>query len=212
MAERYLIVGLGNPGKKYENTRHNVGWFVLDELARRYNLTFSSKERKAIVADGIIRGKRVLLAKPQTFMNLSGESVQALVNFYKIELDRILLVSDHLDISLGTLRLRAKGSAGGQRGIKSTIQHLGTNEFSRLRFGIGRPPGRMDPAAYVLLPFEGDEVITANIVTDRAADAVETWLTEGIELAMTRHNGEADGPKAIPEVSKDTPNPPDDSA
>jgi peptidyl-tRNA hydrolase, PTH1 family len=209
MTERYLIVGLGNPGKKYEATRHNVGWWVVDELVRRYSLVFEKKERKAITADGLIRDRRVLVAKPQTYMNLSGESVRALVDFYKISLDHLLVVSDHLDIPLGTLRLRAKGSAGGQNGIKSIIQHLGTDEFCRVRFGIGRPPGKMDPADYVLLPFKDDEAITARIVLDRAADAIETWLTEGIELAMTRYNGEVDGPMPAPETNPQDHSPDD---
>jgi PTH1 family peptidyl-tRNA hydrolase len=197
----HLIIGLGNPGREYENTRHNVGWMVLEELARRYGLTFGKKERKAISATGVVHDKRVILAKPQTYMNLSGEAVRALVDFYKIELPRILVIHDDLDIPLGTIRLRAKGGAGGQGGMKSIIQHLGRQDFSRLRFGIGRPPGRMDPKAYVLQTFKGDDEITARIVTDRAADAVETWLTQGIELAMTRHNGDIDEPKKEPVIT-----------
>lgn len=207
MTNRYLIVGLGNPGRDYENTRHNIGWMVLDELARRYGLSFGKKERKASIADGLIRERRVLLAKPQTFMNLSGEAVRALVDFYRIELPHILLISDDLDIPLGTLRMRPSGGSGGQKGIKSTIQHLGTQDFARLRCGIGRPPGKMDPAAYVLQPFRGDDAITAQIVIDRAADAVETWLTAGVELAMSRHNGSVDEPK--PAAAPITEKPPE---
>ena len=126
MSERYLIVGLGNPGQKYEKTRHNIGFRVLDELAARFNLSFGKTERKAKTADGLILNKRVLLAKPQTYMNSSGEAVRALVDFYGIELDHVLVVHDHLDIPLGMLRLRMKGGAGGQNGVKSIIQHLGT--------------------------------------------------------------------------------------
>lgn len=189
---RYLIVGLGNPGNKYEKTRHNIGFWVVDELARRYGLSFGKTERKAITADGLIKEKRVLLAKPQTFMNVSGEAVRALVDFYQIDLPHILVIHDELDIPLGALRLRQKGGAGGQNGVKNIIQHLGTQEFNRVRCGIGRPPGRMDPGAYVLKPFAGDDAITAQIMMERAADAVETWLTEGIDLAMTRHNGSVD--------------------
>jgi PTH1 family peptidyl-tRNA hydrolase len=189
MADWYLIVGLGNPGREYENSRHNVGFGVVDELARRYGLTFGKKERKAVVATGVIQGKKVILAKPQTYMNLSGEAVRALADFYKVEVERLLIVSDDLDLPLGVLRLRKEGSAGGQRGLKSIIQHMGTQAFNRLRFGIGRPPGRMDPKDYVLQTFKGDDAILAAEVTDHAADAVETWLTAGIELAMSRHNG-----------------------
>ena len=198
MSERTLIVGLGNPGKQYENTRHNVGFWTVDELARRWNMSFGKTERKAQVADGVIRDRRVLLAKPQTYMNLSGEAVRSLADFYKIETARIFVISDDLDLPLGTLRLRKSGSHGGQNGIRSVLQHLGTQEVSRARIGIGRPPGRMDAAAYVLRPFEGDDAITVRIVIDRAADAVETWLIDGIELAMTRHNGSVDEPKPTP--------------
>jgi PTH1 family peptidyl-tRNA hydrolase len=194
MTDWHLIVGLGNPGKEYEQTRHNVGFRVVDELARRYNLSFGKKERKAVAASGMILGKKVILAKPQTFMNLSGEAVRSLVDFYKVELPRILIISDDLDIPLGTVRMRKSGSAGGQNGMKSVIQHLGTQEFNRLRFGIGRPPGKMQPKDYVLGVFKADDAILASQVIDRAADAVETWLTDGIELAMTRHNGSIDEP------------------
>lgn len=197
MTDFYLIIGLGNPGKEYAETRHNVGFRVVDELARRYGLTFGKKERKAVVASGLILGKKVILAKPQTYMNLSGEAVRALVDFYKVDLPHILVVSDDLDIPLGTLRLRKSGSAGGQGGLKSIIQHVGTTDFNRLRFGIGRPPGRMGAKDYVLQTFRGDDAILAAQVVDRAASAVETWLTDGIELAMTRYNGSVDDPKPI---------------
>jgi PTH1 family peptidyl-tRNA hydrolase len=189
MNERFLLVGLGNIGKQYENTRHNIGFWVADELARRHQLTFGKPERKAVCADGIIAGKRVLIAKPQTYMNLSGEAVRALCDFYKIPNTHIMVVHDDLDLPLGTLRIRPSGSAGGQNGVKNIIQHLGTQDFARVRCGIGRPPGRQDPAAYVLQPFAGDDVITATIMRDRAADAVETWLREGLDIAMNRHNG-----------------------
>ncbi len=193
MTDRYLIIGLGNPGQTYAATRHNIGFMVADELARRHGLSFGKTEKKAQVADGLIDGKRVLLAKPQTYMNESGASVRALVDFYKFELPRLIVISDDLDIPLGTLRLRMGGGHGGQNGIRSIINHLGTSDFARVRCGIGRPPGRMNPADYVLKPFMGDDQITARIVVERAADAVQTWLKEGIELAMTRHNGSVEG-------------------
>ncbi|HRF95631.1 MAG TPA: aminoacyl-tRNA hydrolase, partial [Aggregatilineales bacterium] len=153
MTERFLIVGLGNIGKEYATTRHNIGFWVADELARRYDMTFGKKERKAVCADGIIKDQRVIIAKPQTYMNLSGEAVRSLVDFYKIPLNQIIVIHDDLDLALGTLRIRANGSAGGQNGVKSIIQHLGTQDFARVRCGIGRPPGRLDPAVYVLQPF-----------------------------------------------------------
>ncbi len=198
MTDWYLIVGLGNPGKDYEDTRHNVGFRVVDELARRYGLTFGKTERKAQAASGTIKDKKVILAKPQTYMNLSGEAVRSLTDFYKVEPDRILIIADDLDIPLGTVRLRQSGSAGGQNGIKSIIQHLGTQEVNRLRFGIGRPPGKMQAKDYVLGAFKGDDAILASQVIDRASAAAETWLTDGIELAMTRHNGNIDDPKPVP--------------
>jgi PTH1 family peptidyl-tRNA hydrolase len=167
----------------------------VDELARRHNLSFGKTERKAQSASGAALGKRIILSKPQTYMNLSGESVRSVMDFYKVEVARLLIVSDDLDLPLGTLRLRVSGSAGGQNGLKNIIQHLGTQDFNRLRFGIGRPPGKMQARDYVLAPFKGDDAILAAQVIDRAADAVETWLTEGIDLAMTRHNGDIDATK-----------------
>lgn len=195
MTDWYLIVGLGNPGKEYAETRHNVGFRVVDELARRHGLSFGKNERKAISATGVIHGKKVILTKPQTYMNLSGEAVRSLVDFYKVEMPRILVIADDLDIPLSTVRMRANGGAGGQNGIKSVIQHLNTQDFNRLRFGIGRPPGKMQAKDYVLGVFQGDDAILASQVVDRAADAAETWLRDGIELAMTRHNGSIDDPK-----------------
>jgi peptidyl-tRNA hydrolase, PTH1 family len=204
MSELYLIVGLGNPGKEYTSTRHNVGWRVLDELARRHSLTFDKKEKKSVTATGVIAGKRVILAKPQTYMNLSGEAVRALVDFYKIDTEQLLTISDDLDLPLGTLRLRKSGSAGGQGGLKSIIQHLGSNQnFNRVRFGIGRPPGKMAVKDYVLGGFKGDDAVLVEEVITRAANAVETWVTEGIDLAMTKHNGAGEQPKALTEKEKD---------
>jgi PTH1 family peptidyl-tRNA hydrolase len=190
MVDRYLIVGLGNPGRDYEKTRHNVGFWVVDELARRYQLTNPQKERRALTYSGTLHNKTVLLAKPQTYMNLSGEAVRALLDFYKIPLTHLIVVHDDLDVPLGTLRLRQNGSAGGQNGVKSIIQHVGTQEFARVRFGIGRPPGRMNPADYVLTAFTGDDAILAQEILSKATDAVERWLQEGLEAAMTAYNGD----------------------
>ncbi len=186
---RYLIVGLGNPGQDYAKTRHNFGFMAVDELARRHSLTFSRAEKRAMVADGLIGDKRVLLAKPQTYMNDSGLAVRGLLDFYKIDLAQFIVTADDLDIPFGTLRLRKGGGDGGQRGVRSIIQHLGTKEFARARMGIGRPPGKMDPAAYVLRPFLGDDAITAQLVYERAATAIESWLKDGLDLAMTKFNG-----------------------
>ncbi|MDZ4767244.1 MAG: aminoacyl-tRNA hydrolase [Chloroflexota bacterium] len=206
MADWFLIVGLGNPGAQYERTRHNIGFRVVDELARKHGLTFSKIEQRAQVAAGTILGKRALLAKPLTFMNLSGDSVVPLARFYKVEPASILIISDDLDIPLGTLRIRQTGSSGGQNGVKHILERMGTQNIARVRVGIGRPPGRMDAAGYVLTPFKGDEEITALEMIDRAAKAAETWLTDGVEIAMTRYNGTGET-KKLPEKPPKQPDP-----
>lgn len=187
--ERYMIVGLGNPGSKYAHTRHNIGFMCVDALAKKFSIVLDSVKFQAKFGEGIIAGKRVLLVKPQTYMNVSGVAVRGLSSFYKIEPAQILVIYDDLDTPLGTLRIRAKGGAGGQKGVRSTIDHLGTEEFPRVRFGIGRPPGKMDAAAYVLQEFIKDEAILAQETLDRVIKAVEIWLTEGVEMAMNRQNG-----------------------
>lgn len=184
-----LVVGLGNPGAEYRATRHNVGFEVIDELARRQGLDQWRESFESLTAKVTGGRETVLLAKPLTYMNESGVAVRGLIDFYKIDINKLIVAADDLDLPLGTLRLRNGGGDGGQRGVRSIIQHLGTREFARARCGIGRPPGQMDPAAYVLRPFMGDDIINAQIMVEHAADAVETWLTDGLELAMTRHNG-----------------------
>lgn len=208
MTDRYLIVGLGNPGREYENTRHNIGCRVVDSIAAADGMTFSKRQSKALVADGVIADQKVLLAKPQTYMNLSGEAVRSLMTFYKIPLNHLLVVSDDLDIPPGTLRIREKGGAGGQKGLKSIIEHLGTQEFARMRIGIGRPPGHMDPSAFVLRDFDNDESMLIIETVDRAVKAVETWIRFGIAIMMTRHNGTADE-SARNATALPTPNTPD---
>ncbi len=183
-----LIFGLGNPGKKYERTRHNVGFQVLDVLARRYGVTFSPHKFRALAARVRIGDENVLLIKPLTYMNLSGEAVGPIVRFYKVPLDHILVVYDDLDLPFGTLRLRAKGGSGGHKGLKSIIQHLGSEEFPRLRVGIGRPPNRMEPADFVLQPFSAREEEEMALVREEAADAIEVWVQEGIQRAMNLVN------------------------
>lgn len=198
MADKYLIVGLGNPGRDYEQTRHNVGFMVVDELARRAGIGLTKKERKALVGDGTLAGKSVILAKPQTYMNLSGEAVRALLDFYQIPVERFIVVHDDIDLPLGTLRLRKSGSAGGQNGVRSLIQHLGTQDFARVRFGVGRPPGKQQAAHYVLRPFQGEEAILAREVIDTAAAAIEAWLKDGLEIAMSVYNGDIAAKAAQP--------------
>jgi PTH1 family peptidyl-tRNA hydrolase len=191
MSEKYLIVGLGNPGREYKHHRHNVGFQIVDHLARWHGLAFSRRQARSLIASGGIAGRPVILAKPQTYMNRSGEAVNSLRKFYQIEWERIMIVFDDLDLPVGTLRLRPDGGSSGQNGMKSIIQHLGGEDFSRLRVGIGRPPGRMEPAAYVLQNFNREQLETMALTYERAADALELWLREGIELAMSRFNGPA---------------------
>lgn len=199
MVDRYMIVGLGNPGRKYENTRHNVGFWVIDALAEAYPNTGFRSERKALITDTVIADKRVILAKPQTFMNLSGESVRALSDFYKIAPENIMVIHDHLDIPANEIRIRESGGHGGQNGVRNIIQHLGTDHFPRIRFGIGRPPGRMEARDYVLQAFSGDEAIQARELIDRSIRAIERWLSEGLQASMRDYNG-----KLSQEASKPT--------
>jgi PTH1 family peptidyl-tRNA hydrolase len=195
MSEPHLVVGLGNPGREYQDTRHNVGFQCADALANAYGLSFEQKKRsKAKIADGLIAGCRVVIAKPQAFMNLSGGSVQGLAAFYKIPPERILVIYDDLDLPPGTLRIRSKGGSGGHKGMTDIIRRLGTQDFPRIRFGIGRPPGRMDPAAFVLRRFDDDDVPLVEQTVERAVKAVETWLTDNIDIAMNRYNGPVDDP------------------
>ena len=189
---RTLIVGLGNPGKEYENTRHNVGFMVVDALAKAYQLKFDGKKSKAKFADGMIKNQRVMLVKPQTYMNASGQAVRGLMDFYNLEPSQLIVVTDHMDIPLGNLRIRPKGGAGGQKGVRDIINQVGTQDFARIRFGVGRPPGKMAPSKYVLRPVKGDDAILLKETIERAVRAIEDWLVHGIEYAMNRHNGTAE--------------------
>ena len=202
MSDKFLIVGLGNPGREYEKTRHNVGFWVIDELVQRHNLGNPTKDRKSFIYTGTIAGKSVVLAKPQTYMNLSGEAVRSISDFYRVPTENILIIHDDLDTPLGTLKLRKQGGHGGQNGVRNILLHLGTENFGRIRFGIGRPPGKMQGKDYVLQGFVGDDLITAQQVTETAANAAESWLSEGIDLAMTRYNGDVEE-KSAPKPSLD---------
>ncbi len=185
----FLITGLGNPGRQYRENRHNVGFMTVDRLAARLDTTFSRMESKAMVAKGDFQGQRLVLAKPQTFMNLSGQSVIGLVHFYKIPPARIMVLYDDVDLPLGTLRIRPGGGSSGQKGMVSIIERLGTQEFPRLRVGIGRPPGRMDAAAYVLQDFSKGEKEFLEAALDRAVLAVLEFVSAGLDAAMNKYNG-----------------------
>jgi PTH1 family peptidyl-tRNA hydrolase len=191
MTDPFLLVGLGNPGREYKDNRHNVGFMAIDRLVVRLNARGMKLQSKAIVVTATLEERKLILAKPQTFMNLSGQSVQGLAHFYKVPLTNLMVLSDDLDIPFGTIRIRASGGAGGQRGMASTIERLGTRDFPRLRIGIGRPPGRMDPAAYVLQDFSKDEAQTLSEVLDHAADAVLAFVVDGLNASMNKFNGNA---------------------
>lgn len=186
--QRYLVVGLGNPGREHQSNRHNLGFMTVDRLAHRHNIPLSRVQQRAIIGQGTIEGQPVILAKPQTYMNASGESVGALARYYEVPLSNVMVIYDELDIPFGSLRLREKGGPGGHNGMRSIIQHLG-EAYPRLRLGIGRPPGRMPPAAFVLQDFSKDELPIVDEVLTSAVSAVETYIRAGIDLAMSRHNG-----------------------
>lgn len=186
----WLIVGLGNPGQKYLDTRHNAGWHLLDTIVRQNSyFRFNENRNKGLIARGELAGIKVALVKPQTFMNLSGEAVGPIARFYKVPPERILVAFDDLDLPLATLRLRPKGGAGGHKGMLSLIQHLGTENFPRVRLGIGRPPGPMPVEAYVLQKFKPEEWAAMVITYERGVEAVKTILTEGLDYAMNHFNG-----------------------
>lgn len=197
----FLIVGLGNPGRKYRENRHNIGFMLVDRLALKLEARFTRLQSKSLVSSAIYKrvgavrstcsahGNKIILAKPQTYMNLSGQSVQGLVRFYKLPLTNLLVVHDDLDLPPGTIRIRPDGGSAGQKGMASIIERLGTDEFPRLRLGIGRPPGQMQAPDYVLQNFPVGEMALISETLNRAADAALTFVTEGLDAAMNKYNG-----------------------
>jgi peptidyl-tRNA hydrolase, PTH1 family len=184
----FMIVGLGNPGREYRTNRHNVGFMVMDRLANRLGVKFTRVEFKALLTKGDYKGRKVILAKPQTFMNLSGQSVGALVQFYKIPFGNLLVVYDDVDLPFNLLRLRPEGGSAGHKGMLSIIEKLDTQEIPRLRLGIGRPPGQIDAAGYVLQNFTGEDAEFVPGFLDRAVDAVLIFMNEGLVTAMNKFN------------------------
>ncbi len=184
----YMLVGLGNPGRQYKTNRHNMGFLVLDQLAKHLLLSFSRVESKALVCKGEYNNARLLLVKPQTYMNLSGQAVATLANFYHIPLDNLLIAYDDIDLPYGVIRLRPEGSSAGHKGMQSIIERLGTNEIPRLRLGVDRPSGRKTAANYVLRNFSASELELLPDILDRAVKAIITVLDKGLDTAMNQFN------------------------
>lgn len=188
-----LIVGLGNPGPQYAGNRHNIGFQCVELFARRHRIDLSKLQQRTMIGDGWVerngQRQRVLLAKPLTYMNASGQAVNTLLRFYKIELSDLIVVHDDIDLAQGKLRLRLGGSSGGQNGIKSIIEQSGSADFARVKVGIGRPPGKMDPAAFVLQNFTAAEEEIFGPLREKVCDALFCWLFDGLEVAMNRYNG-----------------------
>lgn len=188
----YIIAGLGNPGKEYANTRHNIGFDVIDVIAEKENISVIEKKHKALIGKGYIAGRKVILAKPCTYMNLSGESVRELIDYYKVDEEtELIVVSDDISLDVGQLRIRKKGSAGGHNGLKNIIQHLGHDNFHRIKVGVGEKPKGYDLADYVLGHFTSGERKIMNETAKLAAEAVETIIGEGADEAMNLYNKKA---------------------
>ncbi|MDD2189912.1 MAG: aminoacyl-tRNA hydrolase [Eubacteriales bacterium] len=183
----YIIAGLGNPGKKYENTKHNIGFITLDFLAEKHSININKIKHKALVGEGTISGQKLLLVKPQTYMNLSGSSIKEVMDYYKADLDKLIVIYDDVDIPIGSLRIRKKGSAGTHNGMKSIIYDLQDDEFPRVRIGIGAER-KMSLAGYVLGGFKKEEKDLMRDAVERAVLAVECMLDKGIDAAMNEYN------------------------
>lgn len=191
----YVICGLGNPGKKYENTRHNMGFITIDQLAEKHDIKVDRVKFKALVGEGRIAGQRVLLVKPQTYMNLSGESVQEVMHFYKLDPEELIVIYDDLDLEVGALRLRKFGSAGTHNGMRSVVQHLNSDRFPRIRLGIGAN-GKRDIIDHVIGGFTKEEVPVLREAVTKAVSCIECMLGEGIDRAMSQYNTKKKSKKA----------------
>lgn len=184
----YLIVGLGNPEPEYSKTRHNMGFDVINKLAKKYEIELSKSNYKAIFGSGIIEGKKVILVKPQTFMNASGEAIKKYVDFYKIPLEKVLVIYDDMDTDVGKIRIRAQGGAGSHNGMKSVVGELGTENFPRIRVGIGKPKDEFDRIDYVIGSISNEEYIKLQEGQEKATDAVTDYILHGINDAMNNFN------------------------
>lgn len=185
----YIVVGLGNPDRKYQNTRHNIGFDVIDVIADKNHITVGERKHKALIGKGFVGGQKVILVKPQTYMNLSGESVREVIDFYKVdEKNELIVISDDVSLDVGQIRIRKKGSAGGHNGLKNIILHLGHDEFHRVRMGVGEKPEEYDLVDYVLGHFSGEEREIMDESANRAADAIGVMMTDGTDAAMNQYN------------------------
>ncbi|MDO5381888.1 MAG: aminoacyl-tRNA hydrolase [Eubacteriales bacterium] len=185
----YIIVGLGNPGKEYCGTRHNAGFSCIDHIADKYNISVDTSKHKGLIGKGIINGNKVILVKPMTYMNNSGECVREVMDYYKADIEDLIVIFDDISLAPGKLRLRPKGSAGGHNGIKSIISHMGSENFKRIKYGVGDKPKGWDLADWVLGRFPSEEFPVLREANDKVCEAVECIITEGIESGMNRFNG-----------------------
>lgn len=184
----YLVIGLGNPGKKYERTRHNVGFVTIDQAALKLNIKVEKIKFKALIGEGNYKGEKIILAKPQTFMNLSGESVRELINFYKPDLENVFVIYDDIDLDCGKLRIRKKGSAGTHNGMRNIIYLLGKAEFPRFRVGVSKPSNGQDLASFVTSNFKPEEIKLVGETIDNCVDAIITAIEHGLEKSMNIYN------------------------
>ena len=185
----YIIAGLGNPDRQYQNTRHNIGFDVVDAIAEKYDIAMGERKHKAVIGKGFIAGQKVVLVKPQTYMNLSGESIRAVIDFYKVDQkNELIVISDDVSLDVGRIRIRKKGSAGGHNGLKNIILHLGHDEFMRVRMGVGEKPQGRDLADYVLGHFTKEEREVIDESIRNAAAAIEIMVTQGPDAAMNLYN------------------------
>jgi peptidyl-tRNA hydrolase, PTH1 family len=189
----YLIVGLGNPGREYRYTRHNIGFMVIDKLAADLGIKLTKVQAKAIIGLVPFQGVKVILAKPQTYMNLSGQAVTSLMHFYKVPMEQFIVIHDDIDLPVSTIRIRPGGGSAGQKGLGSIIERLGTQSFARMRIGVGRPPGRIEAPDYVLQDFDKSEQPLMERVIAEASEAARTFVSDGLEAVMNKYNGMVDG-------------------
>jgi PTH1 family peptidyl-tRNA hydrolase len=185
----YLIIGLGNPGREYRNNRHNVGFMAIDRISQKYGISINRYQGKALVGNKLVEDRKIILAKPQTYLHLSGQAVSTLVKFYKVPFERMLVIYDEVDLPFGTIRIRPGGGSAGHKGLGSIIQQIGTEEFPRIRIGIGRPPGQKSAANYVLRDFSNQEKSILDEILDSASEAVAVFIQSSLDQAMNQYNG-----------------------